>query len=174
MKTTAAGLSSVLLAVMASAAPAEDEHPGQACTRIADPGARLACYDAAFAGPGDVGTAASAPSAAPTPPPEEAQRSSRTGLEDFGLSEAQRQAREGDAADEKAAHSLEATIVKVASRPRGEFIVTLDNGQVWVQYEADRRARVREGDVITIRKAALGSYLLVTPGRVATRVRRVE
>jgi len=33
---------------------------------------------------------------------------------------------------------------------------------------------VKPGDTVTIKKAALGSYLLVAPNRVATRVRRLR
>ena len=34
--------------------------------------------------------------------------------------------------------------------------------------------RMRQGDTVTIRKASLGSYLLVGPDRIAVRVKRVK
>lgn len=188
MKSIPVAAGSVLFIAMAGTALAEGKHPGESCLGIADPAVRLACYDAAFgqggqapargdAQPGSgttsVGAAAVVPPA-PPPPAGAAEASVVQGVQDFGLSEAQRQARDGKDVDEKAPKSLEATVVKVASRPRGELVITLDNGQVWVQQEVDQRARVSAGDVVTIRKAALGSHLLVTAGGVATRVRRVE
>ena len=55
-----------------------------------------------------------------------------------------------------------------------QFIVTLDNGHVWVQSETNSRARLAVGDTVTIKKGALASYLLITPSKVATRVKRVQ
>ena len=52
--------------------------------------------------------------------------------------------------------------------------MTLENGQVWTQVMVDQRARVAVGDTVIIKKAALGSHLLVTQGRYATRVQRVK
>jgi hypothetical protein len=53
-------------------------------------------------------------------------------------------------------------------------VVTLENGQVWTQIQVDVRARIAVGDTVTIKKAALGSHMLVTASRYATRVRRVK
>jgi hypothetical protein len=53
--------------------------------------------------------------------------------------------------------------------------VSLADGQVWSQVESDdSRSRVKVGDTITIRKATLGSYLLIGPDRIAVRVKRVK
>ena len=54
----------------------------------------------------------------------------------------------------------------------GELVVTLENNQVWVQIDVDNKARVKAGDTVTIKRGTLGSYLLVSPNGVATRVRR--
>ena len=70
--------------------------------------------------------------------------------------------------------SITGTVAAVGRRPAGELTVTLENGQVWTQVMVDQRARVAVGDTVTIKKAALGSHLLVTQGRYATRVRRVK
>ncbi len=70
--------------------------------------------------------------------------------------------------------SITGTVAAVGRRPDGELSVTLENGQVWTQVTVDQRARVTAGDTVTIKKAALGSHLLVTQGRYATRVRRVK
>jgi hypothetical protein len=53
--------------------------------------------------------------------------------------------------------------------------VKLENDQVWEQAEiVTTKARLKPGDVVTIRKAALGSYTLLTPSRMVIRVRRVR
>jgi hypothetical protein len=45
---------------------------------------------------------------------------------------------------------------------------------VWSQTEFNSQADVQVGDAITVRRGALGSYLLVTKAGVGTRVRRVK
>ena len=50
----------------------------------------------------------------------------------------------------------------------------LDNTQVWSQSEFNSQADVDIGDTITVRRGALGSYLLVTKAGIGTRVRRVK
>jgi hypothetical protein len=54
------------------------------------------------------------------------------------------------------------------------MVVTLADGQVWAQLDPDTRAKLKVGDTVTIRRAALGSYLLVTPSGMATRVKRLK
>jgi len=71
--------------------------------------------------------------------------------------------------------SISATVARVSWRPTGEVVVVLENDQVWEQAEiVTTKARVKAGDVVTIRKAALGSHTMVTAGRAAIRVRRVR
>src|SRR5690349_8950548 len=41
----------------------------------------------------------------------------------------------------------------------GVFVVTLDNGQVWIQSERDSRVQIDVGDNVNFRRAALGSWL---------------
>ena len=59
-------------------------------------------------------------------------------------------------------------------RRDGKFVVTLDNTQVWAQSEFNSQADVQVGDAITVRRGALGSYLLVTKAGLGTRVMRVK
>ncbi len=54
----------------------------------------------------------------------------------------------------------------------GEFIVTLDNGQIWRQIDLESWAPPQKGDRVTIRRGALGSFMLVTANNLATHVRR--
>jgi len=67
---------------------------------------------------------------------------------------------------------LNATVVALSARPRGERIVTLDNGQVWVQ-KTPQYISIEAGDSVTILKGALRSYRLVAGGR-STAVTRIE
>ena len=53
-------------------------------------------------------------------------------------------------------------------------MVTLDNAQVWAQSEINSQADVEIGDSVTVRRGALGSYLLVTKAGIGTRVKRVK
>jgi len=192
MKPTIPVTLACLLGVATQPALGGEDAPGRACVTLDNPQQRLACYDAAFGRKGPAAPAAGtatmtgsrdaetvapagkaagdAPLAAPADNgADEASRASR----DFGLNSTQLQQRR--AADTpRAVQHIVARVTQVAKRPFGELILTLDNGQVWVQNQVERMARVKVGDTVTIRKAALGSYLLITAQDVATRVHRVQ
>jgi hypothetical protein len=70
---------------------------------------------------------------------------------------------------------IQAQVVDVvgASRERRRFV--LSNGQSWDQVEAQRAANVRVGDTVTIRNAALGTFMLSSSrGGAGHRVRRAN
>ena len=78
----------------------------------------------------------------------------------------------GEAHEAVAEVSVE--IARVEERGRRFAFVTTD-GQVWVQLEDASVRRVRPGVHATIRRASLGSYLLVVDGiNVSHRVRREQ
>ena len=56
----------------------------------------------------------------------------------------------------------------------GVFVVTLDNGQVWLQSERDSRVQLAPKDAVTLRRATLGSWLLSGEQGIAARVRRLR
>jgi hypothetical protein len=156
----------------------------QQCSALGDDLERLACYDRIFRAPaatvpavaeaasvtvGTAATAAVAPVATTAPAPVAA-----TATDDFGLTEAAKRAREPEDSRQKRPESISGAVAGIARQPAGELVVTLENGQVWTQLQVDPRARVAVGDTVTIRTAALGSYMLVTANRYATRVRRVK
>jgi len=96
-------------------------------------------------------------------------------LDQFGLDE--RQLIESGRAEESPALALKsftAHITRVGLQANGDFVVTLDNGQVWDQTETDTLAQVRVGDKIEIDRGLLGSFLLVAANRERTRVHRVR
>ena len=151
----------------------------RSCVALADDAARLACYDRALGH-----SAASKP--APTAPAAAAAATSiaaapaapvkKDPVGEFGLSEQAKQAKDPAKAAEAAAAPVSITgrVVSLSWRKYGEFVVTLDNAQVWAQIEPMPSAVVRVGDTVTIKKALFGSYTLVTAGRVGTKVRRID
>lgn len=158
------------LAFFAFPLSATSAESAEQCAGVSDDRARLACYDRIFgkpaaapAGTGSAGTPAAATATAASSPQD-----------DFGLTEATKRARDPEKAKEQMPQSITEKVASVRRRPTGELVVTLENGKVWEQIETETAAKVSAGDTVTIKKAALGSYLLVTPGKVATRVRRVK
>ena len=150
----------VLLGLLWSAAAvAQSPTPTHACAAIADPDERLACYDAAFGAP------------RVDPAVEE-----RRAVEEFGLSETEKQQRDPAKAAKAAAEPkrIEAGVVKLSFGANGERIVSLDNGQVWVTTESGIRGNINVGDKVAVRKAALGTHMLITAARVPLRVKRVR
>ena len=87
-------------------------------------------------------------------------------LQNFGLSPHQL-----NAGLPQGPKSIKAMVTRVGGGGAGAFTVTLDNGQLW-SLEPD--ASLHEGDAVTIRRAALGSFLLVTPERRSYRARRLR
>ena len=129
--------------------------PDLNCGSLLEDAARLACYDQRF-------STRAAP--LPVPPP----------LVAFGLTDEQERIA---AAVDNPTPEIDHSSVRVATlekRSTGEMLVTLENGQVWGQSELYRRARVRAGDTVIIRRAALGSFLLVTEDGIGTRVKRLK
>ena len=167
------------LAVTVDAACVDDV---QRCAKLTDDRARLECYDevarrlagtnaqpladasAAASGTATTANRPSSPSHVTAPP------AAKPGA-DFGLSEAAKQARDPEKAKQD---SISAEVATIARRLTGEMVVTLADGQVWAQLDPDTRAKIKVGDTVTIRRAALGSYLLVTPSGMATRVKRLK
>jgi hypothetical protein len=60
----------------------------------------------------------------------------------------------------------------VGVAPNGHSIVTLDGGQLWELDEAD--PLLATGDSVTIKRAALGSFLMTTGSGRIHRVRRLR
>lgn len=127
-----------------------DEAPKHSCAQVRDAAARLSCYDEAFGKP-----------ALPI------------GMDQFGLTPDQIE-RAKPAAERAAADRLTAMVTAVEYRGNGRFVATLDNGQWWSQAETNPKVRVAVGDSVTVRRAALGSYLLTSERGLATRVKRIR
>lgn len=77
--------------------------------------------------------------------------------------------------DDGVVDAVEVTVQRISVNNVGRATFYMSDGQVWQQIDADRVRNVREGDTVTIRRAALGSFLL-SPSRagMAHRIRRVS
>lgn len=153
-------LSMVMITSATAAEPSAKSHP---CTTVADPAERLACYDAAF--PPATGARSGAVDV-------EAERAKA--LREFGLNKVQLRVREPEGMRDVSPDRIQAKVARVTYRATGERLVALDSGQVWLLTEVTSKGQLRVGDPIVIRTAALGTYMLVTPGRVSLRARRIN
>lgn len=146
------------LLLLGIATPATAQQATHACAGLADPTARLACYDEAF----------------PLAPEvvEEAMQLAEAG---FGLDPSPQGPRDaGMSARPPDPDSVESRVERVAHGRGAGRSFHLENGQVWTQTEARSTGQVRTGDTVEVRKGLLGSYQLVTPAGVFLRVRRVR
>ena len=151
-----AGVALLLAATCATAAPQAATH---ACTSITGASERLACYDAAFppvANAVDLGS----------------QR--ERALKEFGLNKSQLRDRDPERMRVVAPDRIEGSVARMSVRPSGERVITLDSGQVWLLTEVTMKGPLQTGDRVTVREAALGSHMLVTPKNVALRARRIQ
>ena len=169
-----------------------------ACMKIDDDRSRLACYDvqlgrtpsatgvaSAGAQQAPEGPAAATVAAQPAPPavapatvaapaaPAGAVPASAE--DDFGLTAEQRDARAAGKQKVDETNRITAVVKTAKMTASGRLLVTLDNGQQWVQVEPSSRQYFFEGDQITIKKAALGSFLASGPrSGTGVRIKRLD
>ena len=139
---------------------------------LSDDVQRLACYDQLFprrliSAPQARTQPATSPAVAPASPQQRPAPDPA-----FGLTEAQRNAAAGNSEQSKINESISATVTDLRQTSGGEFILTLDNGQIWRQVDLESWAPPQKGDRVTIRRGVLGSFMLVTANNLATHVRR--
>jgi hypothetical protein len=195
MRLPTASASAVLVAVVAALGTrvcdaAEDkvfavspEAAGalKACLAENDDARRLTCYDRALNRVASAGRQAKiTPSAAePAQASQSAQASQpaqtkTTPEQRFGLSAGQVVKKENLAASPK---DLTAKVTSLGRESSGALKLTLDNGQVWVQQNADGQAlSISVGDSVTVSHELMGGFLLTTPasGHRSVRVRRAQ
>lgn len=152
------------------------------CASQSDDAQRLRCFDAAVANlrkapaaPAATAAvqspAAAAPSpAAAAPPPAAASpppASAPTAEQRFGA--------RGDISPDRHEEiaELSGTVTELGTKPHGELIVTLDNGQVWAESQSGSKVKLKPGDTVKIERGAMGSYTLIANGR-SSKVARIR
>ncbi len=159
----------------AEAAPARPTEGVYQCAAIADDTARLACYDKAVA---DLQTAESAGKVRTV----DVATIEKLERESFGFSLpslSQVFGRSEDA-EKPLTQEVDEVTLPIASisvnRVTRKAQITLENGQVWEQIDSEEisRSKIRKAKEATIRKAALGSFLMTIGGGTGIRVRRVN
>lgn len=152
------------------------------CANESDDAQRLRCFDAVVASmrktpaaPAATAAAAlpaaaapspaaAAPSPAATPPPA---ASSPTAEQRFGA--------RGDISPDRheEIEALTGTVTELGTKPHGELILTLDNGQVWAEKASGSKVKLKTGDTVKIERGAMGSYTLIANGR-SSKVSRIR
>ena len=102
--------------------------------------------------------AAAQPSQAGTPSPEDR----------FGLRVDLKEQKAGELTE------LSATATAISAKPRGELVITLDNGQVWGEIAPGSKIKVKPGDAVKIEAGTLGSFILIAPNGRSSKVTRIR
>lgn len=163
-------VASLPLAAQAVVTPVEDiAH----CATISADADRLACYDTlarrlASNPPPKAPLAASAPQAAQAPVARSAPAApAAQTAETFGLTPAQQHI------EYSGPTSIQAHITKLTPDvATGSAMAILDNAQSWKIANDDGALRV--GDLVTIKRAALGSFMLWSPSNHSYHARRLR
>jgi hypothetical protein len=143
---------------------------------------RVACYDELFGPPVAPAVSSAPPAPVSKAPPAAAVAAPVTGAAAAAVA-APTPAQSSSVADlgvpeqvkrREEVESIDARVTGVRTNNAGMTVVTLDNGQVWTQSDPNDGLRVRVGDEVRIRRAALGSYKLTVPDRGGLRVTRTK
>lgn len=156
----------VILLALAGIAEADTSTELRRCSAIDASEARLACYDKLA---GRAPEHASATVAVAPPPPAASKEADP--VRDFGLTKAQLEKSQPPSATPEGPSEIKAVVTSIGGHA-GQTVVTLDNGQSWSFSDDD--ARLSAGDHVTIRRAALGNFMMITPSRHTHYVHRAR
>ena len=138
------------------------------CRKIADPAARLQCYDAGV----DSLNAAVAGGSIVVVDREDV-RKTRRSL--FGFTLPKLPFFSGDNSQDDTPDEILAVIKSVKSLPNDKYLIVLDSGAVWqTLQEASLQMTPKAGQKIRISSGALGGYRLSVAGRPALRAMRLR
>jgi hypothetical protein len=137
-------------ALAAQDTPGAQQASSHACAAVIGAQARLACYDRAFP---------------PTPQVHAAQAEQQRDA--FGRQPVRTEAVEVQP-------ELSARVVMVDYQSDATRLLALDNGQQWLLTEGGSRGHLAVGEAVTLRRGAMGGYLLRTAAGVTLRARRVR
>ncbi len=174
------GISATIFGLSGASAqtpPARPTDAIYACADKSDDAERLACFDAAVAAFKTAETTG-AVKTVDVAAIEKIERDS-FGFSLPSLTEIFRREEEESGKQAMAApvEEVELAIESISvNKVTGKALVRLENGQVWEQVDSEvvSRSKVRKAKVATIRKAAMGSFLMNLDGGTAIRVRRVN
>ena len=150
------------------------------CSSVTEDMARLKCYDEQSARQKKQASPPAQASSTPAPakqtrstPPPPASSSSPS---DFGLdADAIRKKQTAANPDApQAPERLVARVKAVATKPRGNYRITLEDGQVWEETQHTGGLPPEPGESVTIKRGMLGSYFLSRSSGLALRVKRVD
>lgn len=149
----------------------------EACTKLTDDGARLACFDREVAalmarqhaaGAPAAAANAAAPAAA-TPPPRALTEEQKMGLPSGRILQLER-----PASAPPPPSSMTVAIKSISVDGNNHQVFTLENGQIWRQVELDAHFSVKPGDSITISRGVMDSYFMSLGKHRNTRVSRIH
>jgi len=166
----------MILTVLAFAAAVADRRPDNAlvaelerCLAVADDGARLACHDAAARRLVDAARTRDL-----VVVDREQVKRTRRSLFGLNLGDADPITGKPEAEAERI-ETLDTVVRGFAPQPGGRWLLTLAEGGRWQTTEQWSGGSEPERDAkVTVRRGALGSYLLKMDGARAVRVRRVN
>ena len=165
------------------------------CSNVADDKSRLKCYDdqakrqkmkavvptepaAAPVAAVPALPAAVAPAAAhaPSQPPAPSSAYTTPDPGEFGLTpdvaRRNREARHPDAPKE--ADQIVVRVKGVTTRAHGEYLITMEDGNVWQEMEYSGNQPPQVGESVTIKRAMMGSFFLSRTKGTGLRVKRVQ
>lgn len=136
----------------------------KACGAIARKSARLACYDRLARGIPD----APAAEASPAPAQQAAPAAASFGSETIHKKQRPR-------AERRTEDQITAEVASAKDNGIGHWLITLSDGAQWQMTEmVGTFIPPRQGDMITIRRGALGGYLMDVNHQASVRVRRLH
>jgi hypothetical protein len=157
-----------VFALARAASAAEPLDQVYACAAISESAARLACYDAAV---GKLKSAEQSGDLAVV----DSEKVRQVQKESFGfrLPSLPKLVLPKFGGGEP--ESVTAKLERLRTNSEYKAVFYLENGQVWRQIDTNTTTRIKPGQIATVRKAALGSFMLTTPqAGQAIRVHRDE
>jgi hypothetical protein len=153
--------------------------PLLACRGIADPAARLACFDretaTLAAHEATAGIPAEPPVTRSAVPSEPAAGSTAEATQNFGLAPGAIAAKEVARGKRPADLSrIQAHVAGLSRAGDGRFVFTLDNGQIWLQVLDEGDLLLRPGNAVTISHGLLHSFILHAPSGRGCKVTRIR
>jgi len=171
-------LSGAALAVSATASSAQVEpsivlNIMRECAKIADPTARLACYDNNIRAIGGAPNSIPGQMARPNGGGAVANPNAPSG---FGADDLRTQSPERFNPGRGGPSEIATTIADARERQPGIYLVTLASGAQWLFTEGVSQTYKppRKGDAVRIERGALGSYMMMVGKQAGVKVMRIK